>query len=64
MKKTNSIVDEMGRIAKERGIVVVTATQTNRPNRKYIEDPNESIGICANTHGFMIDYIDRIDRKG
>ena len=63
MKKTNSIVDEMGKIAKEKGIVIVTATQINRPNRKYV-DPNESIGICANTHGFMIDYIDRIDRKG
>ena len=63
MEKTNNIVEEMGKIAKERGIVVVTATQMNRPNRKYI-DPNESIGICANAYGFMIDYIDRIDRKG
>jgi hypothetical protein len=63
MEKTNSMVEEMGKIAKEKGIVVITATQMNRPNRKYI-DPNKSIEICANTYGFMIDYIDRIDRKG
>ena len=39
-----TVIEELGRIAKENGIVFITATQLQRPNRRWVE-PRESTEI-------------------